>query len=516
MRKATFLLLLLISLTGFGQHKTYRNDIFKPGTKANPTWYYAPSGEDFMSKWGLLPGDTVAFKIGANGEDYMNNVDLGNAKVNGITFINDASNTKPFQLGWFGMGANCMNVSFMGNGSKSVQYGFNLFDPLHMALSWQCVGNLEAAWFTVDGAGMGAQLVAIPGVVYPVNYQKFYLHDVEIRNVKQEAVYVGYVHYDPDVLMDFTARRIKIRNSGRDGIQTRNTSKTLIEDNDIDSVGMLHDYGHDHGILLGDNIDGAVVRNNVLKNVQGIGIWADGWGTVNMECNTIQAVNWGIMTRNIAVLNGENTDPQNIGYVHYTLKNNTITPGNGVTMESYFDGQGKTATIEAYNNQCPDKFNLASGITFLHNNNTLTIIPQCTANIPVPLPVTLESFTAVRKGKAILIQWKASESAFDHYELEKSTNGVIYSLNARVAGGQTNYSVYDYFPSETNYYRLKMIDQNGSYSYSKVVVVSMAKGNKLKAIYNLAGVDMGADQNKLKKGFYIAVYEDGSKEYLMK
>jgi hypothetical protein len=513
MRKATTLLLLLLSLTSFAK---IRSDIFIPGTQSAPTWYYAGTGENFMTKWGLSEGDTVSFKIGINGENYMNNVDLGNAKVNGITFINDASNTKPFQLGWFGMGANCMNVSFMGNGSKSVQYGFNLFDPLHMALSWQCVGNLEAAWFTVDGAGMGAQLVAIPGVVYPVNYQIFYLHDVEIRNVKQEAVYVGYVHYDPDVLMDFTARRIKIRNSGRDGIQTRNTSKTLIEDCDIDSVGMLHDYGHDHGILLGDNINGAVVRNNVLKHVQGIGIWNDGWGTFTYECNDISAVNWGLMSRNLSYVGTDYTDPQEIGYSKQILKNNTIVAGNGVTMESYFDGQGKTATIEAYNNQCPDKFNLASGITFLHNNNTLTTIPQCTANIPVPLPVTLESFTAVRKGKAILIQWKASESAFDHYELEKSTNGVSYSLNARVAGGQNNYSVYDYFPSETNYYRLKMIDQKGSFSYSKVVVVSMAKGNKVKAIYNLAGVDMGQDQNKLKKGFYIAVYEDGSKEYLMK
>jgi hypothetical protein len=512
MRKATTFLLILLSLTSFAQHKTYRNDIFIPGTKANPTWYYAPSGEDFMQKWGLLPGDTVAFKIGPNGEDYMNNVDLGNAKVNTIKFLNDSTNRNDFKLGWLGLGKDCQNVSFAGNGSKSVPYGFTLFDPLHMALSWSAVGNLEASWFKVDGAGMGVQLVAIPGVVYPLNYQKFYLHDIEIRNVKQEAVYVGYVHYNKDVLIDFTARRIKIRNSGRDGIQTRNTSKTLIEDCDIDSVGMLHDYGHDHGILLGDNINGAVVRNNVLKHVQGIGIWNDGWGTFTYECNDISAVNWGLMSRNLSYVGTDYTDPQEIGYSKQILKNNTITAGNGVTMESYFDAPGKTVSIEAYNNQCSGKFNLATGISFTASNNTSTSIPQCTSNIPVPtpLPVSLEYFTAERKGRAVLLKWKANEYEFSHYEVEK--NGVTW---ARVNGGQVSYSMYDYQPTDINRYRLKMIDLNGKYTYSNYVEIKM-NGTKIKGVYNTAGAMLGTSTNKLRKGYYIVIYEDGSREYLVK
>jgi hypothetical protein len=515
MRKATFFLLLLLSLTSLAQHKTYRNDIFKPGTKANPTWYYAPSGEDFMAKWGLLPGDTVAFKIGANGEDYMNNVDLGNAKVNGITFINDSSNKKQFLLGFFSMGGSCVNVKMLGNGSKSVYYGFKFFHPDFFGLSWACVGNVEAGFLEMDGSKMGVQVITIKGNYYAANYQTVYLHNIFVHNTSDEAFYLGYAH-EPEILMTLTIDSCKVRNSGRDGLQTRQTLKTTLTNNDLDSVGMAHVFGHDHGILLGDNINGAVVLKNVLKNVQGIGIWMDGWGDFLYECNTIQAAYRGMMTRNIAWLSGVYTDPQEIGYVHQVVRNNTISSNTGIILESLYDNGTKPDTIEFYNNQTSGIYSTATGINFTQYNNTLTTIPQCTSNIPVPLPVTLESFTAVRKGKAILIQWKASESAFDHYELEKSINGVSYSLNARVAGGQVNYSVYDYFPSETNYYRLKMIDQNGSFSYSKVVVVSMAKGNKVKAIYNLAGVDMGADQNKLKKGFYIAVYEDGSKEYLMK
>jgi hypothetical protein len=512
MRKATTLLLILISLTSFAQHKTYRNDIFIPGTKANPTWYYAVSGEDFMAKWGLLPGDTVAFKIGANGEDLMNNVDLSMTNVNGITFLNDSSNKKDFLLGWFGLGNKCQNIKFLGNGSKYVKYGFTLWEPKNIGLSWSCVGDLEAAWFISNGNAMGVQLVAIPGVVYPLNYQKFRLHHCKILNPNQEAVYIGYVHYNGQVLIDFTGDSITVRNAGRDGIQTRNTSKTLIENNDVDSVGMLHDYGHDHGILLGDNINGAVVRKNVLKNVQGIGIWNDGWGTFTYECNDISAVNWGIMSRNLSYVGTDYTDPQEIGYSKQILKNNTITAGNGVTMESYFDAPDKTVSIEAYNNQCSGKFNLATGISFTASNNTSTSIPQCTANIPVPtpLPVSLEYFTAERKGRAVLLKWKAQEYEFSHYEIEK--NGATW---ARVNGGQSSYSMYDYQPTDINRYRLKMIDLNGKYTYSNYVEIKM-NSVKIKGVYNTAGAMLGTSTNKLRKGYYIVLYEDGSKEYLVK
>jgi hypothetical protein len=516
MRKATTLLLLLLSLTSFAQHKTYRNDIFIPGTKANPTWYYAPTGEDFMNKWGLIPGDTVAFKIGANGEDYMNNVDLGNARVSGIVFINDSTNKKQFLLGFFSMGGNCVNVKMLGNGSKSVYYGFKFFHPDFFGLSWACVGNVEAGFLEMDSSKMGVQVITIKGNYYAANYQTVYLHNIFVHNTSDEAFYLGYAH-EPAILMDLTIDSCKVRNSGRDGLQTRQTIKTVLTNNDLDSVGMYHISGHDHGILLGDNINGAVVRNNVLKHIQGIGIWNDGWGTFTIECNNIQAEYWGMMTRNIAWLGGVYTDPQEIGYVKQAIHDNVIKPGNGIVIECLYDNGTKPATFNFYNNQTSGSYNIQTGVSFTQTNNSLQTIPSCgTSNIPVPLPVQLESFTAVKKGRAVLIQWRASESAFDHYELQKSTNGISYTLNARVAGGQTNYAVYDYFPSEVNYYRLKMIDRDNTYTYSKVVVVNMSKSNKVRSIYNLVGADMGTDAGKLKKGFYVVVYEDGSKEYLIR
>jgi hypothetical protein len=511
MRKATTLLLLLISLTSFAQHKTYRNDIFIPGTKASPTWYYAVSGEDFMAKWGLLPGDTVAFKIGANGEDYMNNVDLGNAKVSGITFINDPSNKTQFQLGWFGMGGRCVNVKFLGNGSKSVHYGFLLFDRNHMGLSWSCVGNVEAAYLECIGA-MGVQVVTIEGNVYDANFQKVYLHNIYVHDTSDEAFYMGYVHDSP-ILMDLTIDSCTVRNSGCDGLQTRNTIKTTLTNNYLDGVGLINRYGHDHGILLGNNAQGAIVRNNVLKNVHGIGIWNDGFGDFLYECNDISANNWGVMSRSTLYPLGAGTpsaDPQNIGYQSQIIKNNTITPGNGVAVESYYESNGRVISISTANNRTSGVFNISSGINYSATNNGATVTPNCPTAIPVPLPVSLEYFTAERKGRAVLLKWKANEYEFSHYEVEK--NGVTW---AKVNGGQVSYSMYDYQPTDINRYRLKMIDLNGKYTYSNYVEIKM-NGTKIKGVYNTAGAMLGTETNKLRKGYYIVLYEDGSKEYLVK
>jgi hypothetical protein len=543
MRKATTIFLLVLSLTSLyiglsssvsPPHRTYRNDIFIPGTKDNPTWYYAVSGEDFMQKWGLLPGDTVAFKIGPNGEDFMNNVDLSMTYVNGITFLNDSTNRKDFQLGWFGLGNNCQNVKFLGNGSKYVYYGFTLWEPKNIGLSWSCVGDLEAAYFISNGNAMGVQLVAIPGVTYPLNYQKFHLHNCKILNPDQEAVYIGYVHYNGEVLIDFTGDSITVRNAGRDGIQTRNTSKTLIKDNDIDSVGMKHDYGHDHGILLGDNINGAIVKNNTLKNIQGIGIWNDGWGTFTYECNNIQAQWWGIMSRNNSYVGTDYTDPQEIGYSKQTVKNNIIKAGNGVTMESYFVAPGKTVTIEAYNNQCVDTFKIATGIIFTNSNNSPTTIPQCTANIPVPLPVHLKYFKGHKEQSNAVLEWEiATEEGFDHFEVQKSANGQNFQQLVKVARQPVTiplYKVIDACPYPSSYYRLKMIDQDGSFTYSSIVNINISLKPVDYSVYDILGrkvlqrtvLSLQAikndlqSMNRIKPGLYFIRSTSGSEKFLKK
>ena len=90
------------------------------------------------------------------------------------------------------------------------------------------------------------------------------------------------------------------------------------------------------------------------------------------------------------------------------------------------------------------------------------------------LPVRLISFDAVKQDKSVLLQWKsADEKAFKQYEIERSADAKHYQTIGTVAATQKlAYTFADRAPgSGTNYYRLRMTDNDGSFSYSAVKTI---------------------------------------------
>lgn len=338
----------------------YRNDIFTPGKE-----YYQFDGENFNTKWGLNPGDVVGIKAG-----FYPNIDLGLGVTDGITFVNDGGVA---QIGWFGLGAGAKNCKMLGNGVSGLKYGFKLTDKDHFALSWGCVGDLEAAFIEVDGASMGVQLVTLPGVTYPLNYQRLYAHDLLIQRTLNEAMYLGYVHDSP-IPMDLKIERVTIIDSGRDGIQTRNTGSVLIQDCTLDGIGLEGNSDHAHGILFGSNSNGGTVKNCKVKRVAGCGIWNGGWGDFNYECNEIQAQAFGIMSRS------SEGDVQNIGRQSQVIKNNKIYSAKSI--ECYYSETGKKISVDIENNQVSGTINIADGITKTLVNNGPNVVPDCGSSVP--------------------------------------------------------------------------------------------------------------------------------------
>ena len=93
------------------------------------------------------------------------------------------------------------------------------------------------------------------------------------------------------------------------------------------------------------------------------------------------------------------------------------------------------------------------------------------------LPVELIEFTGKALGKTAVLRWTSeAEVNLDVYELQKSRDGINFSAIAiAFAKGEqrNNYDYTDMHPFDgTNFYRLKMIDTDGSYKYSKVAIVN--------------------------------------------
>ena len=127
-----------------------------------------------------------------------------------------------------------------------------------------------------------------------------------------------------------------------------------------------------------------------------------------------------------------------------------------------------------------------------------------------PLPVQLITFTAeLTQGGAVVLRWAtAQEVNAAHYEVERSADGQLFvPLSQQLARGPGAYTVNDKARPGTQYYRLRLVDADASFSFSPVAVVN---GPALvsRAWYNEAGQQLGAPQ----AGFLIEVstYANGA------
>ena len=122
---------------------------------------------------------------------------------------------------------------------------------------------------------------------------------------------------------------------------------------------------------------------------------------------------------------------------------------------------------------------------------TTSNIAMVSLNFPAAavLPLKLIGFTAVLEGSIVKISWKVDENETGNYfEIEKSTDGKnfnsIAKINVQQGTGIREYSSVDQPVTGDVYYRLKMVNKDGTVTYSKVVVIK--KGNANAAIQVLS------------------------------
>ncbi|MGC4035365.1 MAG: T9SS type A sorting domain-containing protein [Chitinophagaceae bacterium] len=98
---------------------------------------------------------------------------------------------------------------------------------------------------------------------------------------------------------------------------------------------------------------------------------------------------------------------------------------------------------------------------------------------PILLPVRLLSFSGTYSNNATQLSWETeAETNFDHYEIERSTNGSDFTYAGRVAAqsgdAKKQYEYADNIASISGnlfYYRLKMVDIDAKFKYSNVILI---------------------------------------------
>lgn len=175
-----------------------------------------------------------------------------------------------------------------------------------------------------------------------------------------------------------------------------------------------------------------------------------------------------------------------------------------------------------------------------------------------PLPVILKSFTGKNDGAVNHLSWTTTaEQNFSYFELLRSQDGSHFEVLANINSNRNEYgSTYEYKDTKAeqgkNFYRLKIVDQDGRSAMSDIVELSVKssssisvsvhpnpvkqqlnvaiKGNidgkgtivlidvlgKVVSTIALTSNYIVVDMNKLPSGIYIVKYTDNSNTSILK
>jgi uncharacterized delta-60 repeat protein len=100
-------------------------------------------------------------------------------------------------------------------------------------------------------------------------------------------------------------------------------------------------------------------------------------------------------------------------------------------------------------------------------------------DVSAPLPLVLSQFYAQKQTSKVVLQWQTtSEEDVKHFVIERSSDGKAYKAIGQVAAAGNSTTKKDYmyadqspFVPANNYYRLVMVDADGNYKYSKILIV---------------------------------------------
>ena len=181
------------------------------------------------------------------------------------------------------------------------------------------------------------------------------------------------------------------------------------------------------------------------------------------------------------------------GALHCQFANNNficqaaqIVAGCGFTSTSTQTVLGKTSSLLLPFVDYYLKDICQRGQDFVFNYNNITGVTKRRSCFPYPscgiLPVKLTSFSGkVDNNKSILYWTTTSEVNFDHFEIQRSIDGINFDYLTEVSPKTANsngasYNTTDPYPfAGINFYRLKIVDRDGSFAFSNIIKLETGK-----------------------------------------
>jgi hypothetical protein len=256
--------------------------------------------------------------------------------------------------------------------------------------------------------------------------------------------------------------------------------------------------------------------------------WSGNFATRFYVRITASGVNFGT-SHSTTVSYGATNFAKNTTYL-VVLKTQVATAGNDpITMWVYPSGstipsdEASAGTPEvSVTNQTGTSNDVYDGIALRQGGNTSSVqavidgIRVANHWYNAPLPVSVLSFNAALNNKVVNLDWStANEVNAASFELERSVNGKdfvrISSVSAKNAMLNNYNFVDERLAAGTNYYRLKIVDKDGSYKYSTIVSVK-AKSEGVGVFPNPVKGNFTVQHEAAIKGATISVIDFAGKQ----
>ena len=235
----------------------------------------------------------------------------------------------------------------------------------------------------------------------------------------------------------------------------------------------------------------------IFKKDQG---GADNWGQVKKLVPAIRAANdafgFAVSINGVYAFAGAMAEGEDVSEA------NTLFRAGGAYIfkknQGGTDGWGQVQKIVASSRAASDEFGISVSVSgssaivgaWLEDedaseaNTVLNAGSVYIFNTSDPLPVTLKTFEAIRNENQALLKWTTTmESNTDYFEIQKSGNNLKWQPLSKIpavinSNELRSYSFTDPDLSDENsrgyesLYRLKMVDLDGSFAYSRIVSLS--------------------------------------------
>ena len=206
---------------------------------------------------------------------------------------------------------------------------------------------------------------------------------------------------------------------------------------------------------------------------------------------------------------------------HYRF-DNVIVPASG--EKAFIAGFSNVPPDYAYTTMVQDsglravssKSDPITGKTALfrvHAGSVVNDIDVGLKNAPgVVLPLTIDQFNGSYSAGVIHLKWTAfSAINMDHYDVERSTDGVNFRHIGSISALGSNTDTYTFMDLTadrgSSFYRLTMVDNEGNYTYSKTITVSVDfKGISVSVVY----------PNPFSKRVQVKIESDKSEQITIK